>query len=588
MKKYCIIVLTLLFGANCLHAQADSTFWERITTLIGPSVDCFSATDDGIIALSGKTGVSAIYLSTDGAATWRATSVKGSVKAVYAASADNLLAVVDESIYHSSDTGKTWRSIPIGWKPILNRNDFKVSLRNVYSPAPNTLIAFVAITHNRDTNSFTTTIWYSKNLGVSWDSVASLSLSTHRIRYFKKNNILLVCGAKKHNISYSAYKGAIAASRDNGRTWKMMTDTLNEYTAVSDIIALSSSVLLAACSDNGLYRSEDAGKTWYRVPSLEKASVECIEINEHGTIFVGSNERIYTSTDTGKTWIGHPINNDTIGISMIQCTKRSVLLTTTAGIYRDTAFPSVFSREYDSIVVDNIRSVAFGRYGTIMAGFLGGSAVSDDTGKTWRNTSSHDVWQKATCITSKGTLLLYSSASREPRVKEHTLRSTDNGATWHEVYGIKSNGNTYPIYPDCFLAVGDTIFAGEGGILRSTDDGQTWRAMQGGSAMCLYRTRAGTYLAGDEGAISRSTDGGATFKPTDINTTLTSFIFFTDIVQNPKTGRLFAASTGFCNFGIYYSDDDGEIWIPHTQWLDRCTQKLAVDSIGNIYATSWY
>ncbi len=273
---------------------------------------------------------------------------------------------------------------------------------------------------------------------------------------------------------------------------------------------------------------------------------------------------------------------------MIQCTKRSVLLTTTAGIYRDTAFPSVFSREYDSIVVDNIRSVAFGRYGTIMAGFLGGSAVSDDTGKTWRNTSSHDVWQKATCITSKGTLLLYSSASREPRVKEHTLRSTDNGATWHEVYGIKSNGNTYPIYPDCFLAVGDTIFAGEGGILRSTDDGQTWRAMQGGSAMCLYRTRAGTYLAGDERAISRSTDGGATFKRTDINTTFTNFIFFRDIVQNPKTGRLFAASTGFCNFGIYYSDDDGEIWIPHTQWLDRCTQKLAVDSIGNIYATSWY
>ena len=191
-------------------------------------------------------------------------------------------------------------------------------------------------------------------------------------------------------------------------------------------------------------------------------------------------------------------------------------------------------------------------------------------------------------ISKKGTLfavLEYQFENKRPN--ESTaffMRSTDSGATWHEVYGIMPNGETYTIYPECFLAVGDTIFAGEGGILRSTDDGQTWRTVQGGGAMCLYRTRAGTYLAGGEGNIVRSTDGGSIFKPAAI--TLTTLTFITDIVQNPKTGRLFAAETGFCEYGLFYSDDDGATWQPH-EW-DGCAQKLAVDSIGNVYATSWY
>ncbi len=82
----------------------------------------------------------------------------------------------------------------------------------------------------------------------------------------------------------------------DGKTWKLVE--VKKY--CSDIFALSSGILFAAC-DDGVYRSDELGSDWKRVARLK--DIEAVWfLNERYGFAVGAGKSFYETQDGGQRW----------------------------------------------------------------------------------------------------------------------------------------------------------------------------------------------------------------------------------------------------------------------------------------------
>ena len=212
----------------------------------------------------------------------------------------------------------------------------------------------------------------------------------------------------------------------------------------------NSSVVYAG-AENGIYRSEDAGRTWSKLDSpMEGLKIWSIAVDpsNSGNIFVGTAPAsLFRSRDGGQTW-------DSLDANIAQeCA---------IGDPRVTA-----------LLVDPVDS------NTVLAGVeIDGVYVSRDGGDSWKQVeqgiTNPDIHGMAFSLGEEKTVLV--STPRE------IFASRDDGATFESLMSSMSLEMPYcrwvAVKPDdpqtMFVANGDAAIGNTGTIRRSTDGGHSW------------------------------------------------------------------------------------------------------------------
>lgn len=288
----------------------------------------------------------------------------------------------------------------------------------------------------------------------------------------------------------------VLKSEDNGVSFRFANNlsrgNINNITANSLVLDSGNPDVLYLAASNGIYKSEDAAKSWrYILSGIGVADIGT-DPYQSNIVFAagitGSNGKIIKSLDGGISWVDiytEPSKNNTVLAIAVSPGNSSVVL---AGLNSGEIIRSVdgghtwqASRDF----ADRIIRIKFGPSGSAYALTAhSGVARSEDQGLTWTSISgllSSDTInssnQSPTSVTVFYDLAL---DKRQPGVlylgtQQGLFRTVNDGASWSflalplknaslrtsAVAANPSNSN------DLFAAVASTIF-------KSSNGGVTW------------------------------------------------------------------------------------------------------------------
>ncbi|HEY2849820.1 MAG TPA: hypothetical protein VGI97_08080 [Gemmatimonadaceae bacterium] len=327
-------------------------------------------------------------------------------------------------------------------------------------------------------------VWKTTNGGASWAPLtdAQCGLAMGSVALDPKNPQIVYAGTGEANFSLDSYQGCgMLVSIDGGATWTNTGTTTIGTSAVSKIIvdtatagSTSTTVVLAA-TEGGLFRSANSGTTWTQVKAgvftdLVASPTAGTYYAAAGYIFGTGSNGVYKSVDDGATWTVLP---GTTGALFPAADVGRIGLAVTA------ATPEVLYA-----TVQN----------TSTFGLLG----------VWKSTDGGTTWNS---VTATG--------------------ASCSSQCWYDMY-LAVN----PARPD-------TIYFGGFNLYRSTDGGGTFSAITGSTntvhvdqhALVFDPQRPDTMYIGNDGGIYRTDNGGTTW--TTLNTNLAITQFYAGISFNP-------------------------------------------------------
>jgi len=263
-----------------------------------------------------------------GATNIRANGVafdRSSGKKIYIASGNGL--------HKTTDGGESWK-IMTGWEitevlgvTVDPRNGSNIFISSAYG------------------------IYGSTDEGTTWKHVYRGFVSSVRVDHSNSSHL------------YSSTEDGVIESTDGGNTWKETSLSVKRIRNMRQH-PTNANIIFAATENNGIYRSDNAGRTWLKVEAgVDHATFYTIAFDPSNPNLVyagGFATGIYRSTDGGRSW------------------KRS--------------FQGLLVDHIHSIVVDPTKS------GRVYAATIGdGVYRSDDGGITWRNVGlkGSQVWRVA-------------------------------------------------------------------------------------------------------------------------------------------------------------------------------------------------
>ena len=375
------------------------------------------------------------------------------------------------------------------------------------------------------------------------------------------------------------------------------------------IIAIDSSGILYAGTNNDIYTSIDDGNSWHH-SFYHGEPVISGSVSPTGTVFVGTDDGwIFYSSDHGKSWQGfdHDIYSTT-GIKLILAIsdtmlfingpsqkifydngKRIEYVETLPGVSRILGFNDVLLatnnkgifRSYDS--AKTWEQVFIGRMwsniarrsdGTLFAGEVNSLIRSDDEGSTW-DTITTDFRSKDFLVANGPKELIAWDFS--PGV---VLRSYDEGLSWD----TNSTGfvawfhNLFELGAGSYIIDIDVFGAG-----LSTDSGRTWSRAY--NDICA--TQVDYIGQTEEGVLFAGTNWNGLFikraneeewEAITLDSTGDDIWKFERIqgVVESANGRLFVATSN----GLFYSDDQGYSWT--SSYLDEGITSIDANRDGTV------
>jgi len=311
--------------------------------------------------------------------------------------------------------------------------------------------------------------------------------------------------------------GGVWKTTSAGTTWFPVFDAVQEISSIASIEVAPSNpdVVYAGTGDpyrapyrgNGIYKSNDAGKTWRhlalgdtKVPALlvDPKNPDIVIAAALGNVQTKSAVRgVFRSTDGGATWTRTLFVDDETGVNDI-------------------------ARAFDE---PGVIVAVTGRYYT--PGPDGPASTSASTGALYKSTDEGQTW---TPLAASGLPPLGGNAGRLRRVSiaAHTsaqrmvlagtgrlFRSDDGGASWHVVAPSDTRVGSERAYID--PGNPDVVFDMHTTVYRSTDGGNTFAAFKGAPGgddphvLWIDPTDSRRMLlAGDQGAAV-SMDAGLTW-----------------------------------------------------------------------------
>src|SRR5262245_26348575 len=139
--------------------------------------------------------------------------------------------------------------------------------------------------------------------------------------------------------------GGVFISQDEGANWSML-EGMRGRSVRNMAQSVKSPNVLVAAARNGVYYTNDRGKTWERItpandPELNGFHSVAIDPRDADIIYVGTHHLPWKTTDAGKTWKlagskerGMIDDSDIFAIHIDESNPDTVLMSACSGIYR--------------------------------------------------------------------------------------------------------------------------------------------------------------------------------------------------------------------------------------------------------------
>ena len=325
--------------------------------------------------------------------------------------------------------------------------------------------------------------------------------------------------------------GGVWRSTDYGRTWNPIFDHEDTQSIGAIAVAPSDSKIVYVASGEGLhrpdlsvgdgiYRSDDAGKTWTHLGLRESQQITAIAIDPSnpnrlfaavlGHPYGPNPERgIFRSEDGGKTWTRVLYKDENTGGSDVVIDPKDPQIIY-ASLWNDRLGPWEDGNQYSTTE--------------------GGLFKSTDGGNTWKQLKTglpDDLVQINVAIAASDPQRLYATISTKTEGAYASgkglgvYRSDDAGATWRKITddprpAMKIGGGDLPV-PVVDPQNPDIVYSTSIVTCRSTDGGKTWISLRGAPGGDDYqnmwinpRNPQILLLVSDQGAIV-SVNGGETW-----------------------------------------------------------------------------
>ncbi len=372
---------------------------------------------------------------------------------------------------------------------------------------------------------------------VSFDSARFGGLHWRNIGPYRGGRVTTVVGVASKPLTYymGATGGGIWKTDDAGITWRNISDEQLHTGSVGSLAVAASdpNVIYAGMGEreprgqsstwgDGMYRSTDAGKTWYWRGLANTKSIAQIAIDPHnpdvaivaaeGSRWTPSHDRgIYKTTDGGVTWklVLHPSDSvAAIDVSMDPANPRIVFAAMWdfqrlpwqirsggpgSAIYKSTDGGDTWTR----LKGHGLPTGIIGRIGVSVsaanpnrvyaiieaAADTGGLYRSDDAGESWQHLSAERL------IRSRA--WYYTRITADPQdenvvyvMNASVMKSIDGGKTFQVLRAMHGDNHDLWINPHDHA---DMINGNDGGASITLDGGRTWSSEDNQPTAQIYR-----------------------------------------------------------------------------------------------------
>ncbi|HEX6550587.1 MAG TPA: YCF48-related protein, partial [Gammaproteobacteria bacterium] len=503
------------------------------------------------------------FKSTDGGASW-SLSLSVTNQAYDAAiepENPSTLYVASDTIYKSTDAGKTWTAVENG-------------IGTISSGSEQDYIQHVSVDPVTDGTAYATSLntglYKTTDGGKSWSAINTGLTSL--IGPDTQFGQIVVDPVNPQNLYVSVgtsttSENGIYKSTDGGSHWTAA------YTGV-----YAGDVVVDPHDDTHLFAvinfavdmstSSGASGSWTALSaSPAGAALVRIDPTNSQNLFVSTGEALYYSTNGGTSWT-EGANNTSFTISDIAIdpvTDNNLYISTSGlGLYKSTDGGQTLA-ESDSGLhgVAGISQMVMGSDGAMYIGSdASGVFKSTDLGVNWSSVNNG--------LGLTGSVASIYALVEDPQTPatlyagspNGLFKTTNGGASWTLQSNGKTDAYTYAVAIDPENS--KNVYAGttSGGVFKSMDAGSSWQSASIGLPVDLIRslavdpTNGNIVYAGTEAnGLYRSTDGGAHWSAD--NTGLQKLSIRAIAIDPANSQNVYLS---LINGGIYKSTDGGNTW----------------------------
>jgi photosystem II stability/assembly factor-like uncharacterized protein len=391
----------------------------------------------------------AVYVSSDGAASWTSIGTFYSIPAILAVSGPKLLMAYNSpqsAVLSTTDNGAHWIADTAGMVP-----------QSIYALLDDGPYVFAA---------GYLAVYRSTDHGSSW-SIANSGLVGHHVIALAQSGTVLIAGTME---------GLIFRSTDSGSSWNPTTVSFSPTPSMQ--FSVSGNTVFAATDSSGVFRSSDQGATWKNVnPGGEIFARTTSVCSGDSNIFVGvPGLGVFSSTDDGANWhsisslSSYYLNYEKYLDYPLAAHNDDLYVGTPNGVY---AFDKITG--YSQVSVNS----------GLPTGIVTNLLVNDDniyvsfTNELFRSNNNGISWVLADNnfnyyykdLTTDGTDLLVSGGGVD--------RSTDSGKNWIWMSDSLPPKKFNP-YMQRVVAIGNDLYGANGPVFLSTNAGNSWFAIDSG------------------------------------------------------------------------------------------------------------
>lgn len=463
-----IIVLLTLLMSNVFTLQAQ---WQYCEGIYGGAVSCLISDGNKIYC---GTHAGTIYSSFDNGENWNIIKMsKKQVRIRSLASNGNVIIAVSDSMYRSTDMGKSWKNITKEFP------DYS-GLGYTNYLAINGSTVFITAGIN---------VFKGYDYGETWARVEGSPALDKISEIVVYNNKLMT------------YKGKeIYISTDNGDVWSKS----GEFNVIgSKLLADKNAVYALTPNHREIYRSIDDGKSWRKVGSALsdnmysvagigndlflgtnngvlrlRNNVSTVMLQNQGDVwavtthnsmlFAATNDGIIKSSDFGETWTS--ANNGLKNPAIYSLTSIE------NSIFVNTLINSFFSKDNGEAwsssenIMNGVQINTTTEHNSKFFAGTSGNGIYFRTPNqsSWSQMKNNFLPLYVKSLVSNGKSLF--ALCSNDRYKNYSIYSSvDDGVSWHKIY---ENSNYYISY---LVVSGNRIIANTShGMLQSVNNGNTW------------------------------------------------------------------------------------------------------------------